>query len=110
VAKEKLETFKAGDAQKKARTTAKRADEAKPGASAQSLGFRRIENILEQEEPGAISQSLNKIHNDLEALESTAKSNKEKAAAKKALMAVERAADLMDYLFQTKIALQTPVK
>ena len=34
------------------------------------------------------------------------KTNKEKLAASRAMAAVERAVDLIDYLFQTKAALQ----
>jgi hypothetical protein len=107
MAKEKLESFKAGDTQKKAsvRSPSKKAEPAAP--ESRSLGFRRIEGIIEKEDPARLSASLSKIHKDLEDFEKAAKSPKDKAAAKKARAAVERTADLMDYLFQTKAALQT---
>lgn len=106
----KLESFKIGDTKKpgiakpvKAATT-EASNAAK--SEAQSLGFRRIETILEQDAAVNISENLNKLLSSLEELAQKAKTNKDKAAAQKAIIAVERTADLLDYLFQTKSAMQ----
>ena len=61
----------------------------------QSVGFARIEKILES------------LISHLEVFQTEATSNKEKLAGTKAIAAVERVTDLVDYLFQTKEALQT---
>lgn len=104
----KIESFKIGDTQKAGVSAPK-----KGGASAQqgeaeafSLGFTRIEKILEDEDAVAVSDNLNKLLQSLEDFQRDAKTNKDKTAAKKAIIAVERAADLLDYLFQTKSSMQ----
>jgi hypothetical protein len=104
----KLESFKIGDTQQPGvKKPAKGDDAARQAESeAASLGFRRIETILEDDDAMAVSENLSKLLQNLEAFEKQAKSNKDKAAAKKAIIAVERAADLLDYLFQTKSAIQ----
>jgi hypothetical protein len=105
MAKDKLQSFKIGETQKPGVRTTNKKGESAPPPETQSFGFRRIEGILEKEDPATLSAGLTRIHDLLEALEKAAKSNKDKAAAKKALVAVERTADLLDYLFQTKAAL-----
>ncbi len=100
MADKKLESFKIGDTQP--RTAAPIKGSGKPQEEAISLGFSRIENMLEREDPVNVGEDLNKILKDLEEYQEKAPSNKEKLAAKKAIAAVERAADLMDFLFQTK--------
>jgi hypothetical protein len=52
-----------------------------------------------------VKKTLGTIAEGLSSLEK-AGGNKEKAAAKKALTAVERVGDLMEYLFSTKQTLQ----
>jgi len=103
----KLESFKIGDTQRP--TVGKQA--AAAGAvrqgEDQSLGFARIERILENDDATAVGESLNSLLRALEEFETQAKTNKDKAAAKKAMIAVERGADLLDYLFQTKLSMQT---
>ena len=73
----------------------------------QSVGFARIEKILESETPNSIEEKLNSLIPHLEVFQTEATSNKEKLAGTKAIAAVERVTDLVDYLFQTKEALQT---
>lgn len=103
----KLEAFKIGDTQK---PTVARRSPAKPikeEPESRSLGFGRIERMLENETPESVSSALNHMLGALHELEAKG-GMKEKAAAKKAMIAVERTADLMDYLFQTKVALESP--
>lgn len=105
---EKLESFKIGDTQqpgvKKATKDEAAAQQAESEAA--SLGFRRIETILEDDDAVGVSENLSKLLQDLETFEKQANNNRDKAAAKKAIIAVERTADLLDYLFQTKSAIQ----
>lgn len=105
---EKLESFKIGDTQQPGVKKAKKGDNAERQAESEaaSLGFRRIETILEDDDAATVSENLSNLLQNLETFEKQAKSNRDKAAAKKAIIAVERAADLLDYLFQTKSALQ----
>ncbi len=106
----KLESFKIGESHKPAVSAPKRAQAAaNPRAETEkySLGFGRIEGILETDDAAQVSDSLNKLLQALEEMEQKAKAPKDKAAAKKAIVAVERTADLLDYLFQTKAAMQS---
>jgi uncharacterized Zn finger protein (UPF0148 family) len=106
----KLETFKIGDTKKPGIAKPAKAPSAESNQKAQSeshtLGFRRIETLLEQDEAVDVSEKINKLLQSLEEFAQKAKTNKDKAAAKKAIIAVERTADLLDYLFQTKAQMQ----
>lgn len=75
-----------------------------------SLGFARIERILENENHGSINAKLTDMLDGLADFEQTANANKDKAAVKKAIVAIERAADLMEYLFQTKAHLEEQIE
>lgn len=68
---------------------------------ARSMGFPAIEAWLEE---GAIEEVIEAIRPRYEALEQMAGAGtpREKAGAKKAMIAYERAADLLEYLFDTK--------
>ena len=103
----KLESFKIADTRK---PTVVAPVPKTAGASsiseAHSLGFRRIEEILEKEEPGDVKATLERMAAELTDLEKSTSSNKTKAAAKKAIVAVTRTSDLMEYLFQTKATMQ----
>ena len=106
--KKELGSFKIGDTRKATVNAPKKPtppsrDERSQAAS---LGFRRIEKILEDEDPEILGQSLSKLLKDLEGFQKGAKAAKDRSAAKKAIAAVERTADLMDYLFQTRAALR----
>ncbi|OGQ92187.1 MAG: hypothetical protein A2289_02555 [Deltaproteobacteria bacterium RIFOXYA12_FULL_58_15] len=104
MSKKKLESFKIGDTRKPGISQPKAGQETSRQAASEaaSLGFRRIETILENDEVGTVSASLNQLLQSLESLERKAGTNKDKVAAKRAIVAVERTADLLDYLFQTK--------
>lgn len=109
MADKKLESFKIGDKQKPQVKTAgpagkaKVVDETRP--EAQTFGFARIETILDKEPPSEVSRSLGARREALKALEEAAKTPKDKAAAKKGMLAVDRTSDLLDYLFRTKAAM-----
>jgi hypothetical protein len=108
MADEKLGTFKVGDAYRQpvGATKKKASEESQANQNNETLGFARIEGIIEKEDPAAISASLTTLHNALDELASKGNStNKEKSEAQKAMVAIERAADLLDYLFQTKAKL-----
>ncbi|MEZ4270656.1 MAG: hypothetical protein R3C68_04250 [Myxococcota bacterium] len=74
------------------------------------MGFTRIETILEESDPVEVGENLNLLLKSLEKYQDEAGTNKDKAAARKAIGAVERTIDLMDYLFQTKAAMQAAPK
>jgi hypothetical protein len=112
MADKKLESFKIGDKQKplvKATATPKGKAEAAPPPEAQTFGFERIEAILDQVPPSEVSQNLAAHRAALQALEGEAKTPKDRAAAKKAVVAIDRTADLLDYLFRTKAAMLAPL-
>lgn len=82
---------------------------AKAGAkdAAESVGFPRIEAIVETEAPDL--SGLTARHAQLQEM-SKAGAPKDKAAAAKAAVAYERATDLLEHLLATKAALQNPAK
>lgn len=103
-----LQSFKIADTrkptvQRRGQTTAKPEEEEQ-----RSLGFARIERILENETHGSINSKLTDILDGLATFEEGKSAQKDKVAAKKAMIAIERAADLMEYLFQTKAELEKP--
>lgn len=102
----KLESFKVGERHKprvkqggKGKAAGK--DEAAPAAEP-TLGFARIEAVLDQEDPRQVQKSLAGLVEALDGVSSKAKSAKERAEAKRAKVAVERTTELLTYLFQTK--------
>ena len=104
----KLESFKIGDTQKAGVAKPKKGSEKQEDTpQSQSVGFARIEKILENDDAATMSENLSKLINSLDEFEKKATTNKDKAAAKKAIVAVERTADLLDYLFQTKTQMQS---
>lgn len=103
MADKKLESFKAGSKQKPKVASRHKADKDLP--ESHTLGFARIEAILEKEEAGAVSASLHNLLESVHAFEDAAKSAKDKTAAKKAKAGVERTIDLLDFLFRTKAAM-----
>ena len=71
-----------------------------------SVGFPSIEARLEN---GSIDDVANELSPSYEKLEQLAQDDpKQKQNAKKAMIAYERCADLMEYLFATKEALKNP--
>lgn len=106
MADEELKSFKIGDMQSEPRSAPvnpKQATAESP--ESQSVGFARIEKLLEAETPDTVSTQLTSILGNLEQFDADATTPKDKSSSKKAIAAVERAADLMDYLFQTKAAM-----
>lgn len=107
--KNDLESFKIGDTRlpgvaKPAAPQQSRADEQQSEEA--SLGFNRIEKILENEDPTSVSDALGSLHDKLEAFLAKSSTNRDKSNAQRALVAVERTVDLLDYLFQTKAAME----
>jgi hypothetical protein len=103
----KLESFKIGDKQKpRVKATSSAATKAEPAPETQTLGFARIEGILDKETPQEVGKSLARLLDQLAELDSRSKTPKEKSSAKKARAAVERTIDLLDYLFRTKAAME----
>ena len=109
MAGKKLESFKISETRKPGGAKPKKAKEKKEAGpeGTQSVGFARIEKILENDAAATVTENLSKLLQSLEEFDRGAKTNKDKAAAKKAVIAVERTADLLDYLFQTKASMQT---
>ncbi len=106
---ENLQSFKIGDTRSPGigqPRVAKRTRQQEQQSEEASVGFDRIERILEDEDPVQLSETLGSLHQRLETHLDQVQSNRDKAQAKKALVAVERTADLMDYLFQTKAAME----
>ena len=108
MSEKKLETFKIGDTRRPTvrPSTATRAKKAPEASEETSLGFQRIEKMLEDEEPEAVSARINDLLGRLEEFARGARTQREKAAVKKAIIAVERTADLLNYLYQVKDALR----
>lgn len=103
----KLESFKVGERHKprvkqggKAKGAGK--DEAAASAAEPTLGFARIEAVLDQQDPRQVQKSLAGLVEALDDVSAKAKGAKERAEAKRAKVAVERTTELLTYLFQTK--------
>jgi len=104
-----LKSFKIGDNQSAGISSpvSAKANAAADSPESQSVGFARIEKILEDETPETIGEKLNSLISELETYGNEASTNKDKLAAEKAVGAVEKVADLMDYLFQTKGSIES---
>ncbi len=105
-----IKSFKIGDSHRAGMTTpATKAGKLgmEAAEATQSLGFTRIEGLLDDEDPVAVGDSLNAILKSLEELHAGASTNRDKLQAQKAMVAVEKAVDLMDYLYQTKESLES---
>ena len=97
-----LESFKIADTRKPGVTAPARADAPPPPPESRSLGFKRIEGLLESDGPGTVRAGLESLKGELAKVEKGAAANRDRAAAKKALAAVDRTAELMDFLYDTK--------
>lgn len=100
---EKLAAFRAGDRQKKRVGAA-----AKPSAQEEAhatMGFARIEHILDEVGADAAAARLRGLVDALTAREEGAKSARERGACRRARGAMERTMDLLDHLFATKQAM-----
>ncbi len=106
MAKDKFETFKASDVQKKQPRPKARAGAAKDSKKeAVSAGFPSIEGLLDKE-----TLDLQGLEQRMAELNSLAEggSAQQKGAARKALIAYEKTQDLLEYLWETKTALSEP--
>lgn len=109
--KEELKSFKAGEKQRpgvEQPKAAKRTREQEQLHQEASLGFDRIERILEDEDPSEVISSLQALHESLAEVSDHATTPREKSEAGKALAAVERTSDLLNYLFEVKAAMTEP--
>ncbi len=105
MAKNELDSFKIAETRKPGVSAPKKGEAAAPAGEAQSLGFKRIEGLLEREDRATVQASLSRLKESLATLERGAKAAKDKAAAKKAIAAVDRAGELMNFLYDTKDSL-----
>lgn len=100
-----LGSFRIGDLRRpEVRGTGKAPQEA-AAAPSPSVGFPAVESRLEAGSIESLAGELRPSYEKLEALASEG-DLKQKAAAKKAMAAYERTADLFEYLYETKAALQ----
>jgi hypothetical protein len=100
-----MDSFRIGDLRRpEVRSTGKQPEVAQ-GPVGPSVGFPAVEVRLEN---GTIESLADELRPSYEKLEEIVLNGpkKEKAAAKKAMAAYERTADLFEYLFETKAALQ----
>ena len=106
----KLQSFKVGDKQAP-KVKGGKAERQMPQAMSptQTVGFSRIEALLDDEEPAAVGKKLSDMLDAIAEYEMAGKGPKQKSQAKRAKTAVERTIDLLDYLYRTKEALQAPV-
>lgn len=102
---EDLKEFKISDMSRApaASTAPTPAPEAAPPGN--SLGFARIEAVLDHANPQEIGDGFNALLGALETHHGAVKTEREKSAAKKSALAIERTVDLLDYLYRTKDAL-----
>jgi hypothetical protein len=105
---DKLETFKIADKKRpEVRSFKATAGAAPAPPPSPSVGFPAIEARLEKATIESVANELRTSYEQLEKL-ATSGNMKTKAAAKKAMGAYERAADLFEYLFATKAGMQAP--
>ena len=78
---------------------------AAPAAPAPGVGFPAVEQVLESGSVEGLAESLRPSYERLEAL-ATQGDARTKPAARKAMAAYERTADLFEYLFETKRTLE----
>lgn len=100
MASDELKSFKVGDKVKKTVEPPRPGAKAEPATQVPSVGFPRIEAVVEADQPDLTG--LQARHAELSALAAAAKANKDKAAAKKAALAYQRAQELIAYLLETK--------
>lgn len=110
--KDELSSFRIADVKRpEVRSFTKAEEGGQPGVTKEasaSVGFPAIEARLER---GTIDELADELRPSYEKLEALSESGdmKTKAAAKRAMAAYERAADLFEYLFETKATMtKTP--
>jgi hypothetical protein len=100
MATDDLKSFKVGDKVKKPVEPPKPGAKAEPAPEPASVGFPRIEALVEADQVDL--SGLQARRAELEAMASRGKANKDRAAAKKAAVAYQRAEELIGYLLETK--------
>ncbi|MBN1960458.1 MAG: hypothetical protein JW841_05890 [Deltaproteobacteria bacterium] len=101
----KLESFKISDTRKPSVRSPKKAEQVELPTESPTLGFKRIEGMLEREDSESVKANLEELKNNLNELAINATSHKEKANAKKAIMAVDRTTALVNFLYETRESL-----
>ncbi|CAN0576880.1 unnamed protein product [Laminaria digitata] len=110
MANDDFSTFKIGDMRRASVRPNKPVSKATPAASEEEpLGFPAVEAHLESGSVESVAEALRASYEQLDDM-STGSDMRKSGAAKKAMGAYERSADLFEYLFQTKDALQNPSK
>lgn len=102
---EDLDSFRISDVRRPQVRGGTRAKEAEPVEEEATVGFPQIEAVLEAKSIQDVAEALRVSYGQLETLASSPDLRK-KTAAKKAMAAYERVADLLEYLFETKASLQ----
>ena len=97
-----LKTFKIADTHQPTVTASasKRASQA--AKENPTIGFQRLEKLLETETAETVDTKMNALLTDLSNLESQAESQKEKASAKRARAGVSQAHEMLLCLYETK--------
>lgn len=105
----KLGGFKIGDVQRREVKSYQKTVDPDPSTEdvEDSVGFPAVEGRLEAGSADDVADELRGSYEKLEELSRTG-DMKSKAAAKKAMAAYERTADLFEYLFATKDSLASP--
>ncbi len=106
---ENLQSFKIGDT-RKATVQKRGAQKVEEATDSRSLGFARIERILDNETQDTINAKLTNMLDAIAEYGDGAAAVKEKALVKKAVTAVERTAELMQYLYKTKEELEEAMR
>ncbi len=99
---EKLESFKISDTRKPFVASHGKNAGAESPAETPTVGFRRIESMIESESDEQAFGVLGSIKSRLQAFASEATTNRDKTAAKKAIVAVDHVLNLVDFLYKTK--------
>ncbi len=101
-----LGTFRVAEMRRPEVRAGGRATEKEAAQASPSVGFPAVEHWLETGTIDSLAEALRPTYEQLEHLAEKG-DMKNKAAAKKAMGAYERTADLFEYLFSTKAALQS---
>lgn len=108
MADDELKSFKIGDSHRVGMSKPAQSPARGKGSQdvSKSLGFQRIEGMLEAEDPEEVGRALSDLHRLLEEKQAASSTNRDKHEARKAMVAIELAANLVDYLYQTKEAMR----
>lgn len=105
-ADKKLSSFKVSSTQRP--TVARPSKKEAPAPPSFSVGYEKIEKLLEAEDPGELVKGLQASLDKLQHVHDEAGTPKEKSAALRAIRAYELTLDLVEFLFRTKDSLQQP--